>query len=173
MTASIDAGPLIWLAKCGLLNLLKKYYPTIVTSEAVYNETVTRGLEKGYDDAKVINEAVEEKWITVHTVSSESIQRVNNIEKQIGITLGLGEREAIALAIEKKIPFLTDDEDAHRLGKALGLDPKGVLYVLLRSVRDGFMDKTQAKEKLGEMLENGFWLSPLIIQGFHEALDVI
>lgn len=173
MTASIDAGPLIWLAKCDLLNLLKNYYLTIVISEAVYKETVTRGLEKGYDDAKVINEAVEEKWITIHAVSRESIQRVNIIENQIGITLGLGEREAIALAIEKKVPFLTDDEDTHRIGKALGLDPKGVLYVLMRSVREGLIDKTLAKEKLGEVLENGFWLSPLIIQGFHEALDAI
>jgi predicted nucleic acid-binding protein len=173
MSASIDAGPLIWLAKCGILTLLKNYYPTIIISEAVYKETPTQGLEKGLDDAKVINTAVEEKWITVHTVSSESLQLVNTSEKQIGITLGLGEREAIALAIEKKVPFLTDDEDAHRLGKALGLDPKGVLYVLLRGVRDGFIDKTLAKETLGEMLENGFWLSPLIIQGFYEALDAI
>jgi predicted nucleic acid-binding protein len=173
MSASIDAGPLIWLAKCGVLTLLKNYYQTIAIPEAIYKETVTRGLEKGHDDAKVINEAVEEEWITVHTVRHESIQRVNNIEKQMDITLGMGEREAIALALEKKIPFLTDDEDAHRLGKALGLDPKGVLYVLMRSVRDGFIDKIHAKEKLGEMLENGFWLSPLIIQGFYQALDAI
>ncbi|MBD3206881.1 DUF3368 domain-containing protein [Candidatus Bathyarchaeota archaeon] len=61
----------------------------------------------------------------------------------------------------------------HPLCAALGLDPKGVLYVLMRSVRDGFIDKIQAEEKLGEMLENGFWLSPLIIQGFHQALDAI
>jgi predicted nucleic acid-binding protein len=173
MSASCDAGPLIWLAKCGILDLLKNYYKTIAIPEAVYMETVTRGLEKGHDDARVINKALEEKWITVHAPSSESIQHVNTIEKKIGINLGRGEREAIALAIEKKIPFLTDDEDAHRLGKVMGLDPKGVLSMLLLGVRDGFLDTTQVKMKLGEMLEYGFWLSPLVIQGFHEALDAV
>lgn len=173
MSASIDAGPLIWLAKCGVLNLLKNYYPMIAIPEAVYTETVTRGLEKDHSDAQIIKEAVEEKWIRVQTPSNESILRVKTAEKQYGLDLGLGEREAIALAIENKIAFLTDDEDAHRLGKALGLEPRGTLYILLRSATDGQLDKTQAKEKLGEMLENGFWLSPMIIQSFHEALDRI
>ena len=173
MAASIDAGPLIWLAKYGILHLLKNYYPEIVIPEAVYNETVTRGLEKKHSDAQIIKEAVEEKWIKVHTPSLESTHRVKTAEKQCGLELGAGEREAIALAIENKMAFLTDDEDAHRLGKALGLEPRGTLYILLRSATDGRLDKTQEKEKLGVMLENGFWLSPMIIQSFHEALDRI
>jgi predicted nucleic acid-binding protein len=81
MSASCDAGLLIWLAKCDLLNLLKNYYQTIAIPKAVYMETVTRGLEKGHDDARVINKAVYEKWITVHAISSESIQQLNTIEK--------------------------------------------------------------------------------------------
>ncbi len=105
MSASIDAGPLIWLAKCGVLNLLKNYYPLIAIPEAVYTETVTRGLEKDHSDAQIIKEAVEEKWIRVQTPSIESIKHVKTTEKLIGLDLGLGEREAIALAIENRDPF--------------------------------------------------------------------
>ena len=51
-------------------------------------------------------------------------------ETRLGIKLGEGERETIALALEKKISiFLTNDEDAYLVGKILGLGPKGVLYV--------------------------------------------
>lgn len=33
------------------------------------------------------------------------------------------------------------------------------------------MNKKQAKEALGQMLEEGLWLSPTIIHDFNEALD--
>ena len=57
MAASSDAGPLIWLAKCDILHLLEKLYAEILIPEAVHEEAVERGLEKGYEDAKIIEKA--------------------------------------------------------------------------------------------------------------------
>jgi predicted nucleic acid-binding protein len=151
---------------------LKKLYSEIVIPEAVYEEAVTRGVEKGYADAQVIKKAVEEGWIRVLKPGRQFTDRVEVGENKLGVELGEGEREAIALALERRTNiFLTDDEDAHHTGKALGLEPKGVLYVLLKGVRDGQLDKKQARESLGKMLEEGFWLSPEIIHIFHETLD--
>jgi predicted nucleic acid-binding protein len=151
---------------------LKKSYSEIVIPEAVYEEAVTRGIEKGYADAQVIKKAVEEGWIRVLKPGRQFTDRVEVGENKLGVELGEGEREAIALALERRTNiFLTDDEDAHHTGKALGLEPKGVLYVLLKGVRDGQLDKKQARESLGKMLEEGFWLSPEIIHIFHETLD--
>jgi predicted nucleic acid-binding protein len=151
---------------------LKKSYSEIVIPEAVYEEAVTRGIEKGYADAQVIKKAVEEGWIRVFKPGRQFTDRVEVGENKLGVELGEGEREAIALALERRTSiFLTDDEDAHHTGKVLGLEPKGVLYVLLKGVRDGQLDKKQARESLGKMLEEGFWLSPEIIHIFHETLD--
>ena len=172
MAASSDAGPLIWLAKSGILHLLNKPYSEIVIPEAVYDEAVTRGIEKGYPDAQVIKKAVEEGWIRVLKPSRQFTDRAEAEEDKLGVELGEGEREAMALALENRTSvFLTDDEDAHRTGKALSLEPKGVLYVLLKGVSEGQLDKKQAGESLGRMLEEGFWLSPEIIHSFHEALN--
>lgn len=172
MPASSDAGPLIWLGKCAILHLLKKLYSEIVIPEAVYEEAVTRGLEKGYEDAQVIKKAVEEGWIRVYKPKKQFTDKVEDRENKLGIELGEGEREAIALALEKGISlFLTNDEDAYQIGKTLGLEPKGVLYVLLKGVKERHRNKKQAKESLRKMLEEGFWLSPTIIHSFHEALD--
>jgi predicted nucleic acid-binding protein len=55
-------------------------------------------------------------------------------------------------------------------GKTLGLETRGILYVLLRGVKEKHQSKEQAKEALRKMLEEGLWLSPAIIHGFHEAL---
>jgi len=172
LAASSDAGPLIWLGKCDILHLLKKLYSQIVIPEAVYEEAVVRGLEKGYEDAKVTKKAVEEGWIRIYKSSRQFTDKVEDMEARLGIELGKGEREAIALALEKETSvFLTNDEDAYHVGTNLDLKPKGVLYVLLRSVKEGYLNKRQAKESLGHMLEEGFWLSPTIIHNFHEALD--
>lgn len=171
MAASSDAGPLIWLAKCGILHLLEKLYPEILIPEAVHEEAVERGLEKGYEDAKIIKKALEEEWIRVYKTSTQFTDKVETVEKRLDIELGSGEREAIALALEKKIStFLTNDEDAYHIGKVLGLEPRGVLYLLLNGVKEGHHNKEKAKESLREMLEEGFWLSPTIIHKFHEEL---
>jgi len=171
LAASSDAGPLIWLAKCDILHLLEKLYPEILIPEAVHEEAVERGLEKGYEDAKIIKKALEEEWIRVYKTSTQFTDKVETVEKRLDIELGSGEREAIALALEKKIStFLTNDEDAYHIGKVLGLEPRGVLYLLLNGVKEGHHNKEQAKESLREMLEEGFWLSPTIIHKFHEEL---
>ncbi len=171
MAASSDAGPLIWLAKCDILHLLEKLYPEILIPEAVHEEAVERGIEKGYEDAKIIKKALEEEWIRVYKTSTQFTDKVETVEKRLDIELGSGEREAIALALEKKIStFLTNDEDAYHIGKVLGLEPRGVLYLLLNGVKEGHHNKEMAKESLREMLEEGFWLSPTIIHKFHEAL---
>ncbi len=172
MAASSDAGPLIWLGKCDTLHLLKKLHSEIVIPEAVYEEAVTRGLEKGHEDAQITNKTIEEGWIRGYKPKKQFIDRVEDRENKLGIELGKGEREAIALALEKGISlFLTNDEDAYQIGKSLGLEPNGVLYVLLKAVKERHLSNKQAKESLGQMLEGGFWLSPKIIHIFYEALD--
>ncbi len=171
MAASSDAGPLIWLAKCDILHLLEKLYPEILIPEAVHEEAVERGLEKGYEDAKIIKKALEDEWIRFYKTSTQFTDKVETVEKKLDIELGSGEREAIALALENKIStFLTNDEDAYHIGKVLGLEPRGVLYLLLNGVKEGHHNKEKAKESLREMLEEGFWLSPTIIHKFHEEL---
>jgi len=171
LAASSDSDPLIWLAKSSILHLLRKLHSEILIPEAVREEAVSRGLEKGFEDAKIIEKALEEGWIRVYKASTQFTDKVEAVEKRLDIELGSGEREAIALALEKKTStFLTNDEDAYQTGKILGLEPKGVLYLLLKGVKEGHHNKEKAKESLSKMLEEGFWLSPTIIHKFHEAL---
>jgi predicted nucleic acid-binding protein len=172
LSASSDAGPIIWLAKCDVLHLLKKLWSEVLIPEAVYEEAVTSGLEKGHEDAQTTKKAIEEGWIRVCKPDKRFIDEVEDREKMLGNELGEGEREAIALALENGISlFLTNDEDAYLTGKSLGLEHKGVLYVLLKAVKERHLSDEQAKESLSRMLEEGFWLSPRIIHLFHETLD--
>ncbi len=172
MAASSNAGPLIWLAKNNILPILRKMYSHIIVPEAVYEEAVTRGLEGGFKDAQVIRAAVEEGWIEVCKTDGQLVNRVLSVEKRLGVELGEGERGVIALALEKGSPiFLTNDEDAHQVGATMGLEPKGVLYMLLRSVKEGYLDGKRVREVLKKMLEEGFWLTPTTVHNFYETLN--
>ncbi len=172
MAASSDAGPLIWLGKCGLLHLLKRIYSEVMIPEAVHYEAVVRGLEKGFKDAQVIKAAVEAGWLRVYKVNGRFIDRVMSEERRLKVELGEGEREAIALAIEREASaLLTNDEEAYQVGRILGLTPKGILYILLKGAKDGYISKRRVKEALKLILEEGFWLSPTIVHDFHEILD--
>jgi len=172
LAACSDTGPLIWLGKCKNLVILKKLFSKVVISEAVYEEAVLRGIEKGFEDARLIAEAIEEGWIGVYKASRQFMDRVEAAESRMDIELGRGERETIALALERGTSILiTDDEDAYQMAKSLGINPKGTLYVLLESVKKGYLNKQQAAQHVGQMLEEGFWLSPAIIHNFHEILD--
>ena len=51
ITAVSDSGPLMALAKLGVLYRAFSIYPTFIISETVYNEVVTSGLVIGARDA--------------------------------------------------------------------------------------------------------------------------
>jgi len=174
VAAVSDAGPLIWLGKYNNLNLLKRMYSEVLVPEAVYKETVTLGLEKGFKDAKIISRAVQDGWIKLCKPATKFVGTVKKVEAKFKVELGEVERQAIALSLEKNIStILTNDEDAYQVSKVLGLKPKGILYVLLESVKEKIINKTRAKKLFKQMLEDGFWLSPSIVYNFYEALDKI
>ena len=55
-------------------------------------------------------------------------------------TLGVGEREAFALALEMADPLVViDDGKARRIGRLLGLRMSGSIGVLARGVREGII----------------------------------
>jgi len=172
MVAVSDTGPLIWLGRYDLLRLLKGLYSKVLIPEAVYREAVTVGVERGHKDAFLIEKAVEDGWVEVCKSTVEGIAIARKAEGALGVELGGGEREAIALALGRGVKtVLTDDEETYFTGRRLGLEAKGVLYILLRSVRKGVLRREEAGRLVNQMLKDGLWLSPLIIQKFHETLD--
>lgn len=144
----------------------------VVIPPAVYEEVVVRGSEKGLSDADEVERAVGEGWIKVRHVESKRLDRVLAAERGFGVELGIGEREALALALEPDVDLLlTDDETAYQVGRTLDLECRGVLYVLLRFVGEGYIKASEARRALSRMIEDGFWLSPRIVASFNEALE--
>lgn len=85
-----DSSPLIHLAGVGHLDLLQRFYGTVLIPPAVFREVVTEGGTRS--PARMVAQAVSEGWIQV---ASEALPEAANL-RQNG-KLHAGEAEAIAL----------------------------------------------------------------------------
>ena len=65
MTAVSDSGPLMALAKLGVLSKVFSVYPTLTISETVYYEVVTSGSVIGAKDAAEVDKFCRSKQIVI------------------------------------------------------------------------------------------------------------
>lgn len=139
---------LIYLAKIGKLSLLKKLFRKVLIPREVFNEVVIRGKENQHPDAFVIEGAVEEGWVEV-----KEIEPLRELE-EFGIDSG--ETEAISLAKSLGIPVLLDQTHARIAAKALGLKPRGTIFVLLSALRKKLFTYEEYQASLEELVKAGF-----------------
>jgi len=143
-----NSTPLIFLAKIGRLNLLKKIFSEIIISTEVYSEVVIKGKEKGYGDAFLI-----EKLVESGKISKKDIK----IRKFKDLPIGKGELETIELALELGIEHvLMDDAKGRRFARLNGLQTKGTLWVLTKAFEDDLLTKEELKSSITELVKNGF-----------------
>ncbi|KXB02109.1 hypothetical protein AKJ43_02470 [candidate division MSBL1 archaeon SCGC-AAA261D19] len=147
-----DSTPLIYLAKIGKLPLLKEFFGEVLIAEEVKREVVDRGKERGSPDAFVVEKAMNEGWIRV-----EGTKRMEKLE-EFGIHEG--EAETISLAVhlnEERI--LVDQTHARLAAKALGLKPVGTIYVLLKALKQGVIDRGGYLNALEDLVRAEFRMS--------------
>lgn len=130
LKAVVDSGPIIHLRELELIHLLDLF--ETYTGPAVLQEL------------KSIPKSI--KIITDKTDSNKVQILVNEFE------LGLGESEAIRLAVERQIPlFLTDDLDARTAARVLGLEVHGTIGIILKGFRSKMLTKKQTLETIDSL----------------------
>ncbi|RMF37341.1 MAG: DUF3368 domain-containing protein [Chloroflexi bacterium] len=142
-----NAGPLISLARAGYFSLLRDLFERMYIPRAVYEEVVVAGW--GLPGSREVEGAVGE-WIEVREAHEPHGAREM-------FSLGRGEAEAIALAMEMKADLvLLDDRKARRVAESLGLPLSGTLGVLRRAFQKGLIENWE--EVLETLVTHGFWL---------------
>jgi len=164
-----NATPLIYLAKIGILKYLRQLYKNIQIPPEVKVEVVDRGIEEGYSDAFVIEQALKEGWIIVEGLSDENLERARIYADTMKIDLG--ESQAIFLALQKgEKEILIDQTEVREAAKSLGLIPHGTIYVLIRCCQRGFLTKEQVIDLLDLLIEKNFHIS---VGVYRKALTMI
>jgi predicted nucleic acid-binding protein len=167
-----NTSPLIWLAKIGKLKLLKDLFNIVLVSEESYKEAVEAGLQEGYSDALVIKEACDQGWIKVERLDEKKVEICQKIMRH-SFELHEGEVNAIILAREigKDTLLLMDDSSGRAFAETWGLKVKGVLYVLIKAMRNDLLNKDQAKEAVLNLVGKGFRIEPKFLAKLIQEIE--
>jgi predicted nucleic acid-binding protein len=85
-----------------------------------------------------------------------------------------GESEALALALQLKVPwFLTDETSARVLAKSFHLQAHGSLGIVLWAAAHGHLDRQESLIRLEALFESSLWVSPAIRAEAREAWNRI
>lgn len=145
-----DAGPLIGLARVGLLDLLRQLYAKVVIPTQVLEELQTSKERPG---SRALLGAVEEGWL-----EATSLARSEGLEL-LSLALGLGEAAAILLAGERPCRFLLlDERRGRRVAANRGLRVVGTGGILVAAKKQGLL--ARVSDVLDQLAKGGYRLSP-------------
>ncbi|KAF5422139.1 MAG: hypothetical protein C5S41_10045 [Candidatus Methanomarinus sp.] len=145
----LDNTALSALAHIDKLDITSKIFRETYIPECVYYEGVLKAKKSKRVDR--IKKCVEKGLIKVVKLTQKDIKYAESLP----VTLGLGERYAIAIGISEKCLIATDDFKPRKIAKELGLDIIGTLGILKLAHKRNLIDKKELRlsvEMLHEIL---------------------
>lgn len=155
-----NTSPLFNLAAIGQLDLLREQFDEVLVPGAVLEELLPI---RDREEWTAVQRALEQGWMASRGVQDQKTVRALTRE------LDQGESEAIVLALEVGVTrLLIDESDGRAAAVRLGLEPTGVLGVLLKAKEQGRLDSvTDAIIALQN--QAGFYIHSKL---FHQVADL-
>lgn len=152
-----DSSTLILTAKMELLDLfLNEIEMEVAIPQAVEEECC--GGQKTLD-ALMIQKAVDESRIKVRSVRNRKL--VRKLEEDF--SMGRGESEAIALALQEKARLVgIDDKRGINACKLTGIPFTTAIAILLRSREKGLIDRNDTLARLSSLARHGRYKSSIL-----------
>ena len=152
-----DASTLILIAKAELLNL---FLANVTVPVAIPGEVEREccGPKKALD-AVIIQRALDESRIKTVVVKNRRIVA----KLQADFSLGRGEAEAIALALNEKAQVIgIDDKNGINACKLLGVTFTTAVGILIRSQEKGLLKESEALQKLASLAKHGRYKDSIV-----------
>lgn len=165
MIVITNSGPLIALAKLGMLNLLSQLYGKVDMPEEVYDEVVLRGREQGYFDSLPVKLAIQREQLIV--------KKVKKLKDEIAkLPLHIGEKQVLSLALENKADLvLLDDMLARNEAQERGISVKGTLGVIVKAYRKGLLNLNEVQTIFDEIADrDDIWIAEELCRRVFDVL---
>lgn len=161
-----NATPLIYLAKVGRLDLLRKLYPKVYISSEVKKEVVDIGKKLNKIDAPIIEKEMGKGWI----IECKAKGAIN-----IPVDIEIGEKTTLILARDMGIKsVLIDDKAGRAAARLLDLEPRGTLFILLKSLKNKEISFDTLIKILEGLIEKGFRLrEEVYLRVIKEAREIL
>ncbi len=134
----IDASSLIISLKMDFIDVLNKLYEDLIITEAIYQEVIINGKNKGKQEAIIGEKLIKDKKITIHKVDEELMD----------LKLGLGETEIIHNSLNVKCPCMMEDKKAKRIAESFNLDVRKIPVSMLEAYQNKIIDNLEFEDYL-------------------------
>lgn len=152
-----DSSTLILTAKLELLDLFLSEIGMEVAIPRAVQEECCRG--KKTLDALMIQKAVDESRIMVRSVRNRKLV----LKLEHDFSMGRGEAEALALALQEKARLVgIDDKRGINACKLTGVRFTTAIAILLRSRQKGLIDRNDALARLSSLARHGRYKSSIL-----------
>ena len=120
-----DSSPFVYLARIQRFGLLRTLFDQILVPEAVWEEVAVASASNPED--LEIARAATAGWLKVERPSGDLTLHDQQLRG-----LGVGEREAILLALEKRALLIIDETEGRKAATRLAVHTTGTLGVLIQ-----------------------------------------
>ena len=152
-----DSSTLILIAKIELLDMFLSEIGMEVAIPRAVEEECCGG--KKTLDALMIQKAVDESRIRVRSVKNRKLV----LKLEADFSMGRGESEAIALALQERARLVgVDDKRGINACKLTGVPFTTAIAILLRSRQKGLIDKDDALARLSSLARYGRYKSSIL-----------
>ncbi len=159
----VNSSVVIALAEINLLNILVSLYEEVIVPKAVYKEVVVKGRGKpGSQELEILVQQNRARLLAPR--SSVVVEALHD-------PLGLGEAEAIAVALEQNCMVGLDDRIARLKARTMGLKIIGTLGLLRKAYDKRLIDKNTLIQALQQLKQHGFRISDNIMREVIEKLN--
>lgn len=144
-----DTGPLLALARVGMLPVLARLYRPILIPRSVRDECLAKPRAA---DGKAVARAIRRRLLLVRKPkeSPDDLARLH-----------AGESDAIRLAIETGAPLLIDERFGRTVAARLGVPVTGTVGVLVEARRRGLIRR--AAPVMETLVRSGYFLAPALV----------
>jgi predicted nucleic acid-binding protein len=144
------------LAAVGRLDLLEQLHGRLYIPSQVYEEILS-GLEEGYvfydGIESQLSPFAEDGWLELVSLHDrEELALFQSLARR----LHLGEAACLAIAQHRGWAFLTDDKQARKAARDLGVLLSGTLGALVQAVKRDLLTLESGNRLLGEMIARGY-----------------
>lgn len=158
MSWVLDATPLIYLAKAERLAVVETLDEPRLVPEAVYWEVVTIGVERGYDDARRIERAVEDGLVDVVAVDTDDSPVATRLARHPG--LSDADVAVLACADARNAVAVMDEAAGRSAAEVEEIETRGTAYLVLSAVKHGDRSPEVGRETIDAIIDNGWYVAP-------------
>ena len=155
MKATINASPLIFLARIEKIDLLNNIFTDFYVTDIVWEEAVKRGLGHRYIEAELIQRTIGTRLVEIEK------GKAKKLAEKFGIHVG----EASTILLAKKLNFeyvIVDGRVAIKVAKIMGLKPLSTPFILLKALKDRHLTYEEFMRCFEKLMAFGYYISPVL-----------